>query len=231
MAVFMERIPEPELMNEAEQARAYAEADFTEPHTRCIELLQHTLPNLPQTGAALDLGCGSGDVTLRLARALPAWTVDGLDGSPAMLHYGYKAIEQAGLTAQITLHQAYLPNTDAPRAHYDLIFSNSLLHHLADPMVLWQSVHRWVKPNTAIFMMDLMRPDSAQIAAQLVDQYAAHEPEILRRDFYNSLLAAYRLDEVQVQVQQAHLNYLEMKPVGDRHFILWGHYQPQTGGA
>jgi ubiquinone/menaquinone biosynthesis C-methylase UbiE len=225
MTAFMERIPEPELMNEAEQARAYAEADFTEPHARCIELLQHALPHLPQTGAALDLGCGSGDVTLRLARALPGWKVDGLDGSPAMLHYGYEAIHQAGLTAQITLHSAYLPNGDAPCAHYDLIFSNSLLHHLADPMALWQSVHRWAKPNTAIFIMDLMRPDSAKTASQLVDQYAANEPDILRRDFYNSLLAAYRPNEVQVQIQQAHLDYLEMKPVSDRHFILWGHYQ------
>ncbi len=190
----------------------------------CIELLQHSLPTLPQTGAALDLGCGSGDVTLRLARALPDWSVDGLDGSPAMLCFGDEAVEQASLSAQITLHQAYLPDGDAPRAHYDLIFSNSLLHHLANPMVLWQSIHRWAKPNTAIFIMDLMRPDSAQTAAQLVDQYAANEPEILRRDFYNSLLAAYTLDEVQIQVQQAHLNDLQVKAVSDRHFILWGHY-------
>jgi ubiquinone/menaquinone biosynthesis C-methylase UbiE len=221
----MERIPEPELMNEVEQARAYAEADFAEPHARCIELLQHALPNLPQTGAALDLGCGSGDMTLRLARALPNWTIDGLDGSPAMLHFGYEAIQQAGLTAQITLHQAYLPDENAPYAHYDLIFSNSLLHHLADPMVLWQSVHRWAKPNAAIFIMDLMRPDCPATASKLVDQYAANEPDILRRDFYNSLLAAYRLNEVQTQVQQTHLNFLEIKPVSDRHFILWGHYQ------
>jgi ubiquinone/menaquinone biosynthesis C-methylase UbiE len=220
----MERIPEPELMNEVEQARAYAKADFAEPHARCIELLQHSLPNLPQSGAALDLGCGSGDVTLRLARALPDWSVDGLDGSSAMLHFGYEAVEQASLSAQITLHQAYLPDGEAPRAHYDLIFSNSLLHHLANPMVLWQSVHRWAKPNTAIFIMDLMRPDCTQTVAQLVDQYAANEPEILRRDFYNSLLAAYTLDEVQMQVQQAHLNDLNVKAVSDRHFILWGHY-------
>jgi hypothetical protein len=44
----MNRIPEPELMNEAEQARTYAQADFTEPHDRCIELLRTSLPDLPQ---------------------------------------------------------------------------------------------------------------------------------------------------------------------------------------
>jgi trans-aconitate methyltransferase len=222
----MNRIPEPELMNEAEQARAYAQADFAEPHDRCIELLKTSLPDLPQTGTALDLGCGPGDITLRLARAFARWGIDGLDGSPAMLHYGYKAVQQAGLAAQVTLYESYLPSPHAPRdRRYDLIFSNSLLHHLKDPMVLWQSVHQWTKLNGAIFIMDLMRPSSTATAAQLVNQYAANEPEILRQDFYNSLLAAYRIDEVQKQLQQAHLEYLEVKPVSDRHFILWGHYQ------
>jgi SAM-dependent methyltransferase len=224
----MDRIPEPELMNEAEQARAYAEADFTESHNRCIELLKTSLPDLPQTGAALDMGCGSGDVTLRLARALPDWTIDGLDGSPAMLYYGHEAVQIAGLAAQITLHEAYLPDGDAPCDRYDLIFSNSLLHHLADPMVLWQSIDRWAKPKAAIFIMDLMRPDSAQSAAQIVDQNAANEPKILRRDFYNSLLAAYQIDEVQAQLEQAKLEYLEVKAVSDRHFIVWGIYCSKT---
>jgi trans-aconitate methyltransferase len=221
----MKRIPEPELMNEAEQARAYAQADFTEPHDRCIELLKNALPHLSPTGAALDLGCGPADITLRLARALPNWTIDGLDGSPAMLSYGYTAVRQANLTGQITLREAYLPQGEAPQDRYDLIFSNSLLHHLANPMVLWQSIHRWAKPNAAIFVMDLMRPDSVQAAAQVVAQNAANEPEILQRDFYNSLLAAYRIDEIQAQLQEAQLEYLEMQVVSDRHFILWGHYQ------
>jgi trans-aconitate methyltransferase len=221
----MQRIPEPELMNEAEQAHAYAQADFTEPHDRCIELLKNALSNLPPIGAALDLGCGPADITLRLARAFPSWTIDGLDGSPAMLNYGYEAVQQADLTGRITLREAYLPQGEAPRDRYDLIFSNSLLHHLAHPMVLWQSIHRWAKPNAAIFMMDLMRPDSTQTAAQVVAHNAANEPQILQRDFYNSLLAAYRIDEVQAQLQQAQLGYLEIQAVSDRHFILWGHYQ------
>lgn len=220
----MDRIPESELMNDAQQARAYAQADFAEPHDRCIALLLDCWPNLSQTGAALDLGCGPGDITLRFARALPHWLVDGLDGSAAMLHYGHMAVQQAGLAERITLQEAYLPQGKAPRDRYDLIFSNSLLHHLSDPMVLWQCIHRWAQPNTAIFIMDLMRPDSPEAAAQLVNHHAVNEPEILRCDFYNSLLAAYRIDEVRGQLQQAQLSNLVVKPVSDRHFIVWGQY-------
>lgn len=211
-------------MNEAAQARAYAEADFSEPHSRCISLLQSTMLRLPETGKALDLGCGPGDISIRFARAYPGWKVDGLDGAKAMLDYGIEAVEQAGLSNRIQLVEAYLPNGAAPHHQYDLIFSNSLLHHLNDPAVLWQSVHRWSKPKTQIFIMDLLRPDTLETAAQFVQQYAAEEPEILQRDFYNSLLAAYRIEEVQAQLQQAQLQHLSIRPVSDRHFIVWGPY-------
>jgi ubiquinone/menaquinone biosynthesis C-methylase UbiE len=220
----MERIPEPELMNEATQALAYAEADFTEPHNYCIELLRNSWPDLPPTGLALDLGCGPGDITIRFARAFPGWKVDGVDGAAEMLRYGYTAVQQAGFSDRIQLIEAYLPNGAAPHGHYDLIFSNSLLHHLAKPSILWQSIHRWARPGTWIFIMDLLRPDTSDIAAQFVRQYAANEPDILQRDFYNSLLAAYSIQEVQTQLQQAQLAYLSVKPVSDRHLIIWGRY-------
>jgi ubiquinone/menaquinone biosynthesis C-methylase UbiE len=220
----MERIPEPDLMNEATQARAYAEADFTEPHNYCIELLRNSLSNLPPTGIALDLGCGSGDITIRFAHAFPGWRVDGVDGATEMLSHGDASVHQAGLNDRIQLIEAYLPNGAAPQDHYDLIFSNSLLHHLAEPSILWQSIHRWARPGTWIFIMDLLRPDTSDIAAQFVRQYAANEPDILQRDFYNSLLAAYSIQEVQTQLQQAQLAYLSVQPVSDRHLIIWGRY-------
>jgi 2-polyprenyl-3-methyl-5-hydroxy-6-metoxy-1,4-benzoquinol methylase len=218
----MERIPEPELMTDPAQAKAYAHADFAEPHQRFINCLQETLPHLGAQGIALDLGCGPGDITLRFAWAFPGWQVDGLDGSPAMLHHGQMAVAQAGLNDRVTFAEVYLPDGEAPRSQYDLIFSNSLLHHLADPIVLWQAIQRWAKPNADIFVMDLLRPASPALAAQLVGQYAANEPEILRRDFYHSLCAAYQLDEVVAQLQQANLSHLRCKIISDRHWILWG---------
>src|SRR5512143_1306905 len=105
----MQRTPEPELMDDEAQARAYAEADFREPHDRFVALLRQRLAWLADAGAALDLGCGPGDVTRRFARAFPGWTVDGLDGSEPMLRLGRAAVEAAGLGGRVSLVQAYLP--------------------------------------------------------------------------------------------------------------------------
>lgn len=89
-------------------------------------------------------------------------------------------------------------------------------------MVLWQMVNQFAKPGAAIFVMDLMRPDSQEQAEAMRRQYAANEPEILQQDFFNSLLAAYTPEEVKAQLQKAGLGHLKVEAVSDRHLLVSG---------
>jgi len=219
----MDRIPEPELMLDWDQARAYASADFEEPHSRFIALLQEKLPELPADGRALDLGCGSGDISLRFARAFSAWSVDAVDGSRAMLDHARQAADESGLTERIRFLERVLPSDSLPAKDYDLLFSNSLLHHLADPATLWSSVRACSHSTSAVFIMDLLRPANRADARALVDRYANGEPDVLRTDFYNSLLAAYRPREILELLEQSSLAHLELEVVSDRHWIVWGY--------
>ncbi len=218
----MERVPEPELMLDPEQVEAYARADFAAPHGQFIELLRARLGPLPERGVALDLGCGPGDIAFRFLRAHPQWRVDALDGSPTMIAMARAQAAAAGLRDSIEFFESVLPAGAPARHSYDLIFSNSLLHHLAEPAVLWSSIRRWSGLASAVFVMDLMRPASAADARALTDRYAAGEPQVLRRDFYRSLLAAYRPGEVAAQLATAALEHLAIEVVSDRHFIVWG---------
>ncbi len=217
----MKRIPEPELMNDLAQARAYAGADFEAPHNQFIELFRQAFPDYDGQGTVLDLGCGPADITLRFARAYPACTVHGVDGAPAMLQQGRLTVEAAGLADRITLLEGHLPGASLPLPQYDAVISNSLLHHLAEPQVLWDSIRRHARPQAPVFVMDLRRPDSVEAAIQLVKTYAGDEPVILREDFHRSLLAAYTVEEVAAQLQAAGLA-LAIRVVSDRHFIVHG---------
>lgn len=218
----MERIPEPELMDEDEQARAYALADFAEPHDRFVELFREAFPDEAITGQVLDLGCGPADVTQRFARAFPDCRIDGVDGAERMLHYGQMILAQAGLNTRVRLIHGYLPGAPLPHAHYDAVISNSLLHHLQNPMVLWDAIQAHAKPGAPVFVMDLMRPASREEALALKERYAAGEPEVLQRDFFHSLLAAYRVEEVAEQLAQAGLAHLTVRAVSDRHLTVSG---------
>lgn len=217
----MKRVPEPELMDEAEQARAYAEADFSEPNQLFVETFRRQFPRFDGQ-SILDLGCGPADICLRLAREFPRSRVVGVDGAPAMLRLARAAVEGAGLAGRIELVQARLGAAQGPSGRYDAVVSNSLLHHLAEPGVLWEAVWAHGAPGAAILVMDLIRPDSPAAARGLVETYSADEPDVLRRDFYNSLLAAYRLEEVRAQLERAGLDGLVCEGASDRHLLVRG---------
>ncbi|MEW6648289.1 MAG: class I SAM-dependent methyltransferase [Pseudomonadota bacterium] len=218
----MERIAEPELMDEAAQARAYAEADFSAPHQRFIELFREQFPALAPQGCVLDLGCGPGDITRRFARAFPSCIVHGIDGAAAMLRHAEAMQAGSGLEGRTRYIHGYLPGAELPLPHYDVVISNSLLHHLADPLVLWHSIITHGARGAAVFVMDLMRPDSRAAAEAMVEQYAAAEPDVLRHDFFHSLLAAYTPEEVAAQLAAAGLA-LAVTVVSDRHFTVSGY--------
>ncbi len=105
---------------------------------------------------------------------------------------------------------------------YEAIISSSFLHHLHRPHGLWQTIKEHAITGTIIFVIDLFRPASRKEAKRLVDAYARREPDILKRDFYNSLLAAFRPEEVRAQLREAGLMSLTVGPVSDRHMIIYG---------
>ncbi len=216
----MKRIPEPELMEEQDQVKAYAEADFTEPHNQFIDMIRQRLGNPRFKGAALDLGCGPGDISCRFAAAFPDCAIDAVDGSKAMLDSA-RLLLPAGLSHRVHYHMGRIPNADLPRSKYEIIFSNSLLHHLPEPRVLWDTVKQYGKKDGNVFIMDLIRPSDRDEAQSLVKQYAENEPEVLRRDFYYSLLAAFSLDEIREQLKIASLDF-SIEQISDRHVFING---------
>ncbi len=218
----MGRTPEPELMDDLEQARAYAEADFEEPNSLFVAEFTERFPGWSGPGAILDLGCGPGDIVLRMARAYPGCRIDGLDGSAAMLSFARSAMAGSGLEGRVRFVQGLVPGADLPEPRYDAIVSNSLLHHLHDPGVLWESIRTLGAPGAPVLVMDLMRPDSPDGAREIVDTYAAEEAPILKTDFFNSLLAAFEVGEVRAQLATAGLEGLTVEPVSDRHLVAWG---------
>jgi len=222
----MQRVPEPELMNDDEQALAYAHADFAAPHDRFVELFREAFGTSNSTDASpsrvVDLGCGAADVTVRFARAFTQCIIDAIDGAPAMLRHAETALLREGLTQRITLHCKHLPDTTLEPRVYDTVISNSLLHHLTDPMTLWTSIIHAAAPAARVFVMDLLRPASLSEVERLVELYASDEPQVLRHDFHHSLLAAYGTDELRDQLNAAGLEHLTVETVSDRHLIVRG---------
>ena len=219
----LNRTPEPELMDSAEQVEAYAGADFAASNQMFVDMLAAHFARRPgpARGRLIDLGCGPGDICIRLASALPGWIIDGVDAGPNMLATARRSVDNLGLGDRIRFVLARLPDADLPRHAYDCIVSNSLLHHLPDPEVLWQAIGDLAVSGARVQVMDLDRPESARDVRALVEHYAAGEPGVLLTDFENSLHAAWRVDEVRAQLERAGLA-LKCERVSDRHWMVSG---------
>jgi SAM-dependent methyltransferase len=219
----MERVTEPELMDDPLQAAAYASADFAEAHSRIVDSFAEYFPEQDLRGHVLDLGCGPGDISFRFATCYPECSVLGVDGSKAMIALANQRKAHAGHVGdRITFIEGLIPGVPLGNVPYTAIISNSLLHHLHKPTVLWETIRRYAGAGTKIYVVDLFRPENHAAARQLVEAYAAGEPEVLRRDFYNSLLAAFDPREVEAQLAAAGLGGLSITVISDRHLVVHG---------
>jgi len=218
----MKRTPEPELMDSEDQARAYAEADFSEANTLFEQQFLERLPQAGRGGRLVDLGCGPADICVRLGSRLAGWSITGLDAGPNMLKHAQAAVDRAGLQAKVELRLAHLPDHSLEARAFQAVVSNSLLHHLPDPTILWTTIRQVGAPGATVQVMDLSRPASEADAAAIVERHAAGAPRVLQEDFYNSLLAAYTPAEVEQQLQDCGLDGFEILQPSDRHWLVAG---------
>ena len=217
----MYRQPEPEFMDLPDEAAAYAAADFSGVNAAFVGRLLE-LAGDATTARAVDLGTGPADIAIRVARARPGWVIDAVDGAAAMIEIAHRAVAAAGVSTRIRLHLADAKHTGLAGGGYDVVFSNSLLHHLPDPLPWWHEIRRLARPGAVIFIRDLFRPASPDAARAIVQQHAGGESELLRKEFYRSLLAAFTVEEVREQLAAAGLAELTLQPYSDRHLDVFG---------
>lgn len=215
----MERILEPELMDDEPQSIAYAQADFSASNQLFVDSLIRDFRGHLRT--AVDIGCGPGDVVVRLARAVPDVRITAIDGSAPMIALAQAAVRTARLDARVTLMQGYIPGVSLEDRSYDAILSKDLLHHLPDPLVLWSEIARLGRSGAAVYVMDLVRPPTPSDARRIVEHVAASENPILQEDFYRSLCAAFTPADVRQQLVEARLD-LHVLQVSDRHMLVTG---------
>src|SRR4051812_6442280 len=90
----MNRLPEPEYIDDPDEAAAYAEADFSEVNAAFVARLMRLAESFQSADAdteAIDLGTGPGDIAIRVARSQPRWKVVGIDAAEARLAIARKS--------------------------------------------------------------------------------------------------------------------------------------------
>jgi len=235
----MRRTVEPELMDDPLQVLAYAQADFTASDQalvdRLVEIFGESLGDGPGP-RLVDLGCGPGNISFRLAERFPQASVLGLDGAAAMLEVAERELEDRdlaqralglpGLANRLGFAQVLLGPESLVYGGFTAVVSNSLLHHLHDPQALWRHLRPLAAPGAAIYVKDLRRPATPEAALALQQMHLASAPPVLQRDYLASLHAAFEPAEVEAQLRSAGLPVgeqgLRVAALDDRYLEVWG---------
>jgi ubiquinone/menaquinone biosynthesis C-methylase UbiE len=213
----MERILEPEVMDTWLEATAYDAMDFVAVNTAfatdAISLDPHAIK-------ILDVGTGTARIPILMCQQQPQYLITGVDLAQSMLIIGQRNVEEAGLTQRIRLERVDSKKMPYPDLEFDMLISNSLVHHLPDPLSFFAEIKRLVRPGGAILICDLIRPENDRIVNELVakvgENYDAHQQQL----FHDSLKAALTLAEVQELIDRVGLLHVDLLQSSDLHWTI-----------
>ena len=125
------------------------------------ETFKHQLiqqANIQPNMKVLDLGCGTGTLTLMLKRAHPTAEVTGMDGDPQVLDI---AREKSGDT-NIQWDEGLAASLPYPDSVFDRVVTSLVIHHLVtdDKRRAFKEIYRVLKPLGELHVLDFGAPHS-----------------------------------------------------------------------
>ena len=212
----MQRTLEPEVMDTAEEALLYDSMDHAGPNRAFVE----RLVTLGAHGRVLDLGTGPGHIPLLLVDRLSDVTVVGIDMSEHMLRRAQLRRQRSPHADRLEFKQADAKSLPFPRESFDVVASNTILHHIADPRQFLSEAWRVLKPGGAFLIRDLFRPPTAERAGELVRTHAGDASPAQQELLLASLHAALEPDELRALAREAGLLDVNLTIDSDRHMSL-----------
>ncbi len=211
----LERVLEPEVMDTFEEARDYDSMD----HRAVNQLFVEDFLAMGDIGTdILDVGTGTAQIPVELCRQSDSCRIIAIDLAAHMLDLARFNLEVDGLTQRIFLQQIDAKDMAFESEMFDSVMSNSIIHHIPDPLSVLQESVRVTRPGGLLFFRDLMRPESAEQVSQLVETYAGDENEHQQGMFEASLRAALSLDEIRAMVESLGFAAETVQATSDRHW-------------
>jgi ubiquinone/menaquinone biosynthesis C-methylase UbiE len=184
------------------------------------EFVTRALELAPPGGHVLDVGTGPGDIAVLFATRAPALRFLAIDLGEHMLGLARRNVAGARLADRVEIARLDAKATGRPAGSFDMVISNSLVHHIPDPEQLFRELRRVARPGAGLFIKDLHRPASTSELRALVDKYAAGCTPYQTQTFLDSLHAALTVDEVTAMLRGLGWDDVQARRCSDRHWCI-----------
>ncbi len=106
----------------------------------------------------LDIGCGAGNNTLKLAQKISNFSCDLVELSQPMLERAKQRVS-AATTREVRTFQGDFREVDLPERRYDVILAAAFLHHLRDDQdweTAFHKIYSLTAPSGSVWITDLV---------------------------------------------------------------------------
>lgn len=213
----MKRILEPEYMDTVEEAESYEAMDHSAANQSVADRF---LAIGGGRGLVLDIGTGPGVIPVLLAETVSNLRLIAIDAAQQMLRLARRHVLSADLQDRVALHCADAKRLPYPEGAFDGVFSNTILHHIPDPVQFLAEARRVLKPNGTLLIRDLYRPQSEEDAWRLVNRHAGNANAIQQKLLFDSLHAALTLEEARDAASRSGILEANVEMSSDRHYTI-----------
>lgn len=216
------RILEPEVMDTVSEAVDYDQMDHRGVNRLFVDDLLAALQAKSTTTPVqvFDAGTGTAQIPLELmSRGFDA-IVTATDLAEQMLVVAQQNVTAAGFAKSIRLVLADCKQLADANGMYDVVMSNSIVHHIPEPLQVLTELWRILKPGGLLFVRDLMRPDDQATLDGLVQTYAGTSNGHQQQMFRDSLHAALTVDEVRDLLKRVGIPATSVQATSDRHWTI-----------
>jgi ubiquinone/menaquinone biosynthesis C-methylase UbiE len=164
---------------------------------------RETLRRMPMTPSSrmLDVGCGTGELLMRLRAKYPDAFLAGLDPVAQMLE-----VASQKLSGREDLRVGYADSLPWPSASFDVVVSCNMFHYITHPIEALQEMARVIRPGGALVLTDWC---DDYIACRICNLYL----RLTNRAFYKT----YREGECMALLRQAGFSAIQF----ERYKISW----------
>src|SRR5438067_804739 len=209
------RVLEPEVMDSAQEARDYDAMDHAQVNRAFVaDLLAVCKPR----GNILDVGTGTAQIPIEFCRQSREGRIVAIDAARHMLEVAKFNVRRAGLYERIEVQFNDAKGLLFPDRSFDLVMSNSIVHHIPEPFAVLKEMVRVQRPSGSIFVRDLLRPPDDATVKHLVATYAAGANAHQQKMFDDSLRAALTLEEMRALVTRLAFDPKTVQQTSDRHW-------------
>ena len=166
----------------------------------------------------LDVGCGSGNLIIQVAKKYPSLDLIGVDLSSEILELAKKKAVENNLNEKIVFKIGYVEHLPFPDKSVDFILSTLSLHHWEDPKQAFEEIFRVLKDGGVLLIFDFRRDARKFFYGLLKFATKVVVPKALKKinEPLGSLKAGYVFSEISQIISQTSFNNVDIKP-----YLAW----------